>query len=132
MQPCFHSFKSAAQARTNEILKKYLRGLVKNTLGLPSQQILNDEQGFFDIGMDSLMAVEFKNQLQAEIGSSYVLPATLAMDFPTVNTMADYLQRLIYPEEKKAAVEDKNEEKKMQIEKEVQSLSLEELYKKLE
>lgn len=45
--------------------------------------------GFFDAGMDSLMAVELSNRLKARLGRS--LPATLAFDFPNVDGLSDHL-----------------------------------------
>jgi hypothetical protein len=39
--------------------------------------------------MDSLMAVELRRRLEKDLGSS--LPATLAMDRPTIGEAVDYL-----------------------------------------
>jgi acyl transferase domain-containing protein/acyl-CoA synthetase (AMP-forming)/AMP-acid ligase II/acyl carrier protein len=47
--------------------------------------------GLFQQGLDSLNAVELRNQLQREIGQP--LPITLPFDFPTADTLADELLR---------------------------------------
>jgi acyl transferase domain-containing protein/D-arabinose 1-dehydrogenase-like Zn-dependent alcohol dehydrogenase/acyl carrier protein len=50
---------------------------------------IREEAGFFDLGMDSLMAIELRRQLEQAVGSE--LPATLAMDHPRLSDVADYL-----------------------------------------
>ena len=49
----------------------------------------NPRSGFFDMGMDSLMSVELKNQLEKMVGSS--LPSTLTFEYSTIETLAQYL-----------------------------------------
>ena len=47
--------------------------------------------GFFDLGMDSLMAVELHRRLEKGFGRQ--LPVTLAMDHPHLTDAAEYLRR---------------------------------------
>ncbi|MCF2149628.1 type I polyketide synthase [Desmonostoc muscorum LEGE 12446] len=49
----------------------------------------NPRTGFFDMGMDSLMSVELKNQLEKLVGSS--LPSTLTFEYSTIEALARYL-----------------------------------------
>ncbi|MBB5066043.1 non-ribosomal peptide synthetase/type I polyketide synthase, partial [Granulicella mallensis] len=53
------------------------------------QGTLDRDQGFFDMGMDSLMAVELRSQLQKATGVS--LPATVLFDQPSIHALADAL-----------------------------------------
>lgn len=57
-------------------------------LGIDSSE-LEPQQGFLDLGMDSLMAVELKNRLESTLSCS--LPATLVFDYPTIEALVDYL-----------------------------------------
>ena len=44
-----------------------------------------------ELGMDSLMAVQFRNLLQKDLGLKEAIPATLIFDYPTVEGMAEML-----------------------------------------
>lgn len=71
------------------VLIAYLQAEVAKVLGLESSQLLEPQRGFFEMGMDSLMAVELKARLEADLCAS--LPATLAFESPTIKDLAEYL-----------------------------------------
>ena len=60
-----------------------------NTEKMQPEQI-ESRQRLFDMGIDSLMAVELKNLLESSLGQT--LSATLLFDYPTVEAIADYLK----------------------------------------
>jgi acyl transferase domain-containing protein/acyl carrier protein len=62
---------------------------VARILQLESPDLVHPQHGFFEMGMDSLMAVELSRCLKAGFG--LVLTPTLAFDYPTVPLLADYL-----------------------------------------
>jgi acyl transferase domain-containing protein/acyl carrier protein len=70
------------------MLRDYLRNAVAETMQMDPSQI-RDEAGFFDLGMDSLMAVELRSRLQKDLGRP--LPATMAIDYPRLTDAAEYL-----------------------------------------
>ncbi len=47
------------------------------------------ERGFFDMGLDSLMALDLRTRLEAGVGRS--LPSTLAFNYPTAVALAAFL-----------------------------------------
>ena len=47
------------------------------------------EQGFSEMGIDSLLSIELKNRL--EKGLEVTLPASLVFDFPNIRRLVDYL-----------------------------------------
>ncbi|MEM9087129.1 MAG: SDR family NAD(P)-dependent oxidoreductase, partial [Cyanobacteria bacterium P01_F01_bin.53] len=70
------------------LLDTYVCTQICQTLGFSTGE-LDRQTGFFDLGMDSLTALELKNSLQTDLGLS--LPSTLAFDYPTVEALLAYL-----------------------------------------
>ena len=67
----------------------FLQGEVQAVLRLPSAP--DASVGFFDLGMDSLMAVELRNRLNRAFADAYSAPNTLVFDFPTIADLAHHL-----------------------------------------
>jgi acyl carrier protein len=61
---------------------------IAQTIHLPVAE-LDPDQRLFDIGMDSLMAIEVKSRLQALVGQQ--LRSTLLFDFPSAAALTHYL-----------------------------------------
>ena len=74
--------------RRKKLVVDYLRDVVAEVTRVDAAEI-RDEAGFFDLGMDSLMAVELRRRVGHGVGKA--LPATLAMDYPRLVDVADYL-----------------------------------------
>jgi acyl transferase domain-containing protein/acyl carrier protein len=72
-----------------ELLIEHVRAEVAAVLGLDPAEAPDAGQGFFDIGMDSLMTVELRNRLERAVGCR--LPTTLAFDYPSIRELARYL-----------------------------------------
>jgi len=75
----------------------YLLDLVRaetaTSLGLESPDEVETDGAFFEIGFNSLMAVELRNHLRVLTGLE--LPAMLLFDYPTPGLVAEYLRDLI-------------------------------------
>ncbi|BCL17956.1 type I polyketide synthase [Micromonospora sagamiensis] len=74
-----------------DLLRGHVRDQVVTVLGLPATYHLEPRQKFFEIGLDSLMAIELKNTLQGQLGRT--LPSTVVFEYPTVEALTDYLAR---------------------------------------
>ncbi len=79
---------AAPVQQRRKLVLEFLRGAVADVTRVDVSEI-REEAGFFDLGMDSLMAVELRRQLEQAVGKE--LPATLAMDYPRLTDVADYL-----------------------------------------
>ncbi|MBL8341595.1 MAG: SDR family NAD(P)-dependent oxidoreductase [Rubrivivax sp.] len=63
---------------------------VTSVLGLPAGSTVALNTGLFDLGMDSLMAVELRRRL--ERGAGKPLPSTLTFNYPNVGALAGFLE----------------------------------------
>jgi acyl transferase domain-containing protein/acyl carrier protein len=70
-------------------LHSYIRDEVAAILGFSSSDRIDPKQGFFKMGMDSMMTVQLRNRLDQNLGCS--LPPTVAFEYPTVDTLTKYL-----------------------------------------
>ena len=74
-------------------IQAHVRDVVREVLGVDRSFSLELTHGLRELGMDSLMAVELRNHLQASVGKP--LPSTLAFDRPTISALAGYLEQLL-------------------------------------
>ncbi len=81
--------ESASAGRRREILAAHLRQLAGDILGFDSAREIDPVQGLFDMGMDSLMALDFKARLERSLNAE--LPSTLTFNYPTLQALVDYL-----------------------------------------
>ncbi|MFD8387559.1 acyl carrier protein, partial [Streptomyces sp. NPDC059679] len=84
-----------AQERTR-VLTDMVRGHVAMVLGHGSAEMVDLDRNFGEIGLDSLTAVELRNQLNAATGLR--LPATLVFDYPTARDIATFVGSELIPE----------------------------------
>ena len=71
------------------ILISFLQKELQAVMRLPSPP--STSVGFFELGMDSLMAVELRNRLNRVFAGEYVVSNTAIFDYPDITTLAHYL-----------------------------------------
>jgi acyl carrier protein len=79
---------NAPVQQRRKLLSDFLRDAVADVTRVDASEIREDA-GFFDLGMDSLMAVELRRRIEQGVGKQ--IPATLAMDHPRLSDTVDYL-----------------------------------------
>ena len=72
-----------------ELLVSFLQQEVRAVLRLPAAPA--PTVGFFDLGMDSLMAVELRNRLNRALADVYTVSNTAVFDYPDIATLARHL-----------------------------------------
>ena len=78
-----------------QLLQTYVYQQAMAILGLDETFHLEPKRNLFEIGLDSLMAVELRNHLQR--GTELTLPANLVFDYPTVDAITQYIaSKLLY------------------------------------
>ncbi|AOX01784.1 beta-ketoacyl synthase [Moorena producens PAL-8-15-08-1] len=85
--------KQVNQQERINLLIAYLTDVVAKVLHLNNTNLPDINQGFFDMGMDSLMAVEFGNRLQSDLG--VFLSSTTVFEYSNIKELAVYLDEVI-------------------------------------
>ncbi|HEX5055444.1 MAG TPA: SDR family NAD(P)-dependent oxidoreductase [Gammaproteobacteria bacterium] len=81
--------KSAPAAERESVLESKVSQLLADVLGLESAAAIDREVNVFEYGINSLMAMDFKNRLQGAL--KFKLPATLVSKYQTVRAMARHI-----------------------------------------
>lgn len=87
--PLLSTLINAPLARRDAILTGKLGEILAKALRLRPGQDIDPRERLFDLGVDSLIAVELKNRLQSELGVP--ISSTLLFDYPTIESLANYI-----------------------------------------
>jgi NADPH:quinone reductase-like Zn-dependent oxidoreductase len=82
---------NAPASNRRKVLLEYLREQALEVLGLGKSHFIDERQPLVRMGLDSLMAVEFRNRLVISLKRQ--LTATLLFDYPNLGRLADYLEQ---------------------------------------
>jgi len=80
-----------SSARALKHLQRLLQAELANTLGLDSGVVVGLRERFVDLGLQSLKAVEIRDVLEQKLLCK--LNSTLLFDYPSIESLADYLAR---------------------------------------
>ena len=88
--------KGLSRQRQQELLLDHVQHQVAQVLGLDASKPIPGNQGLFESGLDSLMAVELRNRLQASLGVERPLAATLVFEHPTIESLTHHLATEVF------------------------------------
>ena len=77
------------RADSGSVLIPFLQEELQAVMRLPS--LPSPSVGFFDLGMDSLMAVEFRNRLNRAFEGEYTVSNTAVFDYPDVTLLSQHI-----------------------------------------
>ncbi|WP_425587193.1 type I polyketide synthase [Streptomyces sedi] len=95
-------------------LVQLVRTHVAAVLGHEGPEAVAPERGFLELGLDSLAALELRNRLSGATGER--LPATLIYDYPSTDSVADYLRLEMVGEEPTTSAVSEMEEELVRLE----------------
>lgn len=75
------------------VFKEHVETELQQVLSLPEPP--GEDVPLAELGLDSLMAVEFATRIQQQVGSGFAIPPTLAFDYPSVSKLTEHLLELI-------------------------------------
>jgi NADPH:quinone reductase-like Zn-dependent oxidoreductase/acyl carrier protein len=81
--------RTAPAGEQKRILSRHVKECACRVLGLPESYAIQDSIPLQDVGLDSLMALEMRNELSQSIGLA--LPAGLLFDYPAVEDLTLHL-----------------------------------------
>jgi acyl transferase domain-containing protein len=97
-QPCvvkqtdlLQRIEAAPEGEQKDLLVTYLQSEVARIMGFELSQLPKVDEGFFEMGMDSLMAMELKYSLDASLDKS--LPLSMIFNHPTIRQLGDHIIR---------------------------------------
>jgi acyl transferase domain-containing protein/acyl carrier protein len=80
---------AAPENERRSLLLNHLHSVLVKVLRFPPGESIDIRRGLFDLGVDSLSAVEIKSRI--ELALAVTIPATLMMDFPTLDALTNHL-----------------------------------------
>jgi hypothetical protein len=90
--------RAAPTGSRRQILVTHLQEHTARVLGLPRPAALDARRSLFDQGLDSLLSVELRNAIKADLAAAGAqadrqrpLPSTLIFDYPSLETLATFL-----------------------------------------
>ncbi|MGA5704466.1 SDR family NAD(P)-dependent oxidoreductase [Peterkaempfera bronchialis] len=78
----------------DDLLRTAVREAAGDVLG--NRDAIDDDLGFTDVGLDSIMVIDLRTRLSHALAAE--LPATVALDHPTVAQLSAYAAALLLPE----------------------------------
>jgi aryl carrier-like protein len=82
------ALEAAAPAARRELAEHYLRQQISRVLRMPPER-LDSHQSLNNLGIDSLMAVELRNHVQAHLG--VMIPLAKLLQDPTIAQLSDVI-----------------------------------------
>jgi NAD(P)-dependent dehydrogenase (short-subunit alcohol dehydrogenase family)/acyl carrier protein len=89
------SYATLPTTERAEAIERLIRLTVAKLLGFDSYLKVERDKGLFDLGIDSLTAIDLKNRLEKSLG--HALRSTIAFDYPTASEMAAHLAETLFP-----------------------------------
>lgn len=72
--------------------KDMVSGICKEILELSSTDDLDEDEGFFEIGLDSLMIAELANELKKKLDPAMKIMVNIGFNYPTINKLAGHIE----------------------------------------
>jgi myxalamid-type polyketide synthase MxaC len=91
--PLLERLAAAPESGRGAILMEHIHNIAARVLGFPAEKRIDVQQPLQELGLDSLMALEFRNLLAAEVAQN--LPSTLMFNYPALADVAAYVTGLL-------------------------------------
>ncbi|MEM1168618.1 MAG: type I polyketide synthase [Cyanobacteria bacterium P01_H01_bin.35] len=93
LQDFIEQLKVAETEQRQRLIIDYLVSIVAKVLRRSKNDLPDPEEGFFNLGMDSLMALDLSQKIQVDLGIS--LSSTATFEYPDIRALAEYLEETL-------------------------------------
>ncbi|WP_273198860.1 MULTISPECIES: SDR family NAD(P)-dependent oxidoreductase [Legionella] len=90
--PWLNDYMKMGDNQKSIACKNMVSTLCKKILGLPETEELEEHEGFFELGFDSLMVTEIATRLKEKLQPVLNVTATIGFDYPSINKLAQYVE----------------------------------------
>lgn len=106
----WEDFNGAEDAkRKQDVIKSYVCQILRQILKLDEDEIIDENQKFSEMGMDSLMMLEMKNFIQTMLGKNITMNVSELAELTSVNKLSSHLMGLIKTAKGEGEIEGKQE-----------------------
>ena len=104
-----NSIYSAKKGEQLAIVEEYITSIIAKVLGFTDTVDLDRKKGFAEMGIDSMMVIELKNNIQKDL--SYAIPTSALFNYANVKELSEYvLTQLIKETNAKEEISEKKKD----------------------
>ncbi|WP_141710148.1 type I polyketide synthase, partial [Legionella parisiensis] len=92
ISPWLNEYVKMNDNRKSIFCKSMVSTLCKKILELPETEELEEHEGFFELGFDSLMVTELATRLKEQLKPFLNVTATIGFDYPSISKLAEYVE----------------------------------------
>ncbi|VEG91823.1 polyketide synthase, type I [Legionella spiritensis] len=114
LSPWLNGFLKVDPDKRLQACKDMIGAVCKEILELPDTEELEEDEGFFEIGFDSLMIAEMASELKKKLEPTVKVMVNIGFDYPSINKLANYMaseldKKLVTQQQPHVAAEQKDE-----------------------
>ncbi len=87
------ALKNIPKKEYQQFFTTHIKMLVAEVLNIAEVQAVDINKGFFDLGMDSLMTVDFKTQLEDKLAHSPMVTKAVSLGYSNIGAMIKFLSK---------------------------------------
>ncbi|WP_415583215.1 type I polyketide synthase, partial [Legionella steigerwaltii] len=92
VSPWLNDYSKMNDDQKGTACKNMVSALCKEILGLPETEELEEHEGFFELGFDSLMVTEIATRLKEKLKPYLNVTATIGFDYPSISKLSQYVE----------------------------------------
>ncbi|WP_058480577.1 SDR family NAD(P)-dependent oxidoreductase [Legionella waltersii] len=104
LSPWLSEYLNLSESKHLDECKQLLTDICKSILDMPDTEEINGDEGFFDLGFDSLMITELASEIKKRVDPILKIQVTIGFNHPTINKLSQFIkeeldQHLIYKQD---------------------------------